>query len=364
VADQWLLRREIRNLERRLYETLALRPAGRLVRVGGAAAALGGALLGLAVAAILASSGLLRSPDATAPATATVPAAPTRDAGARPRGRSSTLMPIALLDPGWSPGTSAYSPSFSRDGRSVLFHVGRQPAALMRGWLGPRGELRGVTPVIRDHSANYHIVESANGQAIAFDSDRLGTRGVYIAAADGSDPVKVTDGAYAALPAWSPNGRRLAFIKADAGSPRVWNVWVEDFTGRTTMQLTHFRVGQAWRPSWFPDSRRLAYSVEDRLVISDVETGHREVFASPVRGRLVRTPAVAPDGRRVVFQVYRDGVWLLDLKTRAMIRILADPTAEEFAWQPDGRTVAYHARTNGRWSLWQLPVPGGTDGHG
>jgi Tol biopolymer transport system component len=34
--------------------------------------------------------------------------------------------------------------------------------------------------------------------------------------------------------------------------------------------------------------------------------------------------------------------------------VLADPTAEEFAWSPDGRRVVYHTHRDGGWSLWQL----------
>ena len=77
-------------------------------------------------------------------------------------------------------------------------------------------------------------------------------------------------------------------------------------------------------------------------------------FNSPVRGRLVRTPAVSPDGKRIIFQVRRDGAWLLDLASGAVHRVLEDPTAEEFTWSPDGRRVAYHSRRSGGWGVWVM----------
>jgi Tol biopolymer transport system component len=55
-----------------------------------------------------------------------------------------------------------------------------------------------------------------------------------------------------------------------------------------------------------------------------------------------------------VFQVYRDGAWILNLDDSSMRRILADPTAEEFTWSSDGRRVAYHSRQTGDWSIWQM----------
>ena len=37
-----------------------------------------------------------------------------------------------------------------------------------------------------------------------------------------------------------------------------------------------------------------------------------------------------------------------------MKRVLADPSAEEFTWAPDGRRVAFHSRRSGEWGLWQM----------
>ena len=62
------------------------------------------------------------------------------------------------------------------------------------------------------------------------------------------------------------------------------------------------------------------------------------MLQSPRAGRLARTPAVSPDGRRIIFQVQRDGTWIADATFRRdAARILDDPTAEEFTWAPDGR---------------------------
>ena len=38
----------------------------------------------------------------------------------------------------------------------------------------------------------------------------------------------------------------------------------------------------------------------------------------------------------------------------SMQRVLTDPTAEEFAWAPDGRRVAFHSRRDGQWGIYVL----------
>ena len=55
--------------------------------------------------------------------------------------------------------------------------------------------------------------------------------------------------------------------------------------------------------------------------------------------------------------MYHDGVWLLDLRTREMRRIIDDSTAEEFAWNPQGTRLAYHSRRGGEWRIWVTTAP-------
>ena len=252
----------------------------------------------------------------------------------------------------------AFSPSFADNGRELVFHMGRDPSArLVSARLAPEGHARSVMVLSDDRARSYHARRSPDGRFVAFDSDREGERAVYVARSDWSDVRRVSGPGLAALPTWSPDMKWLAFVRGEPGHTRVWNLWLREIRTGAMKRLTNYRFGQTWNASWFPDSNRVCYSHENRLVVLDVTTGNTYAFRSPRPDRLVRTPAISPDGERVIFQVQKDGVWMLDLADGSMRRILDDPSAEEFSWSPDGTRVAYHSHRDGSWRIWLMPAP-------
>jgi hypothetical protein len=303
------------------------------------------------------------------PAGAEAPPAPKpqRAPGRRPAARTANPAPAPaaltraalgppqpLVRPVQADSNRVFSPSFDQNSSAVFFHAETATgSALKRAEPGEGGVLHVVT-ILDDAAKNYHVQLSPDGRSVAFDSDRDGVRGVYVARADGTGVRRISGEGYAAVPTWSPDGRRLAFLRAETERPNVWNLWLLELGSGEMTRLTRHSYGQVWGGAWFPDGGRLAYSHEDRLVVLDLDTRRPTTYPSPVKGRLVRTPAVSPDGRWIIFQVFRDGAWLLNLDARSMHRVLDDSSAEEFTWSPDGRRVAFHSRRRGDWGLWMM----------
>ncbi|HEU0109258.1 MAG TPA: PDZ domain-containing protein [Flavisolibacter sp.] len=65
-----------------------------------------------------------------------------------------------------------------------------------------------------------------------------------------------TSGAYERYPAWSPNGRWLAYWSDETGE---WEIYLRDNTSNKAKKITSFGRGMGWNLYWSPDNKKIAF---------------------------------------------------------------------------------------------------------
>ncbi|MSO21542.1 MAG: hypothetical protein EXQ56_14030, partial [Acidobacteria bacterium] len=163
------------------------------------------------------------------------------------------------------------------------------------------------------------------------------------------------------FPRVSPDGRRVAVAIADQES----QVWVYDVSRDTLTRLT-FEGNNNSVPAWSPDGKRIAFWSN--------RAGPQNLFWQAADGsgaaeRLTTSDnqnspnSFSPDGQLLAFfevnpQTGRD-IWVLNLKDRKAQLFLKTPyeeTAPKFS--PDGKWLAYSSDESGRREIYVQPYPG------
>jgi len=153
---------------------------------------------------------------------------------------------------------------------------------------------------------------SPDGRKIAFDgfqgSDPFDE--IYVVnAANGGGLMALTScagfgaGCFNSYPAWSPDGRRIAFIHADDsdadGNPINEQVWVMGANGSNKTQLTFGPASHDQTPDWSPDGRKIAYMEDGHIFTMRADGSHQTQLT--FGDGFDFGAAWSPDGRKIAF---------------------------------------------------------------
>jgi dipeptidyl aminopeptidase/acylaminoacyl peptidase len=238
-------------------------------------------------------------------------------------------------------------------------------------------------PITFDDMMKLHRVSapaiSADGKWAAYtvatpdmDANRNASN-VWIVSTAGGEAVQMTQSGHDSSPAWSPDGKTLAFISSRGGDSEVYLLSME---GGEAKKLTTLSTG-ADLFQWSPDGKTIAFTSAVYLDCKDDACNQKrdeEKEKSKVKARvydhlLYRHWDHWSDGKRShLFLMPADGsAAARDLTPTADYDIPPDERGEvsDFAFSPDGKEICYTAvpdkmeaiSTNGE--LFVVPVAGG-----
>jgi serine/threonine protein kinase len=164
---------------------------------------------------------------------------------------------------------------------------------------------------------------SPDGKSFIFAGNASGNWDIYLQRVGSNTALRLTKDSTPddTQPAFSPDGERIAFRSEREGG----GIFVMDATGESTKRLTHF----GYNPAWSPDAKEIACAEQSTL-----------------------------------FPTVRDGtggLWVVNVGTGEKRSITdGDKAPAQPNWSPNGQTIAYWSRSEGRGrDIWTIPAGGG-----
>jgi len=234
-------------------------------------------------------------------------------------------------------GIGPTDPAPSPDGRSV--------AIAARGWLwlldAQSGQARRLT---RGGAMDSRPAWSPDGRFIAFVRDTTkDTSLVELEVASGREKVILDTPAIDLDPIYSRDGRQLYYASAASGDFDIWRL---DLATGASTRITE-DTGLELRPLPLPDGAEVVFVSKaqgsDKVVVLNVQEKSRRTLADfPIASQM--RPALHPDGRSVVVGLPGPdqwALWLLDVRGGPGIRIESGTKPLMPAFSADGQSMLF-----------------------
>ena len=230
---------------------------------------------------------------------------------------------------------------------------------------------------------------SPDGQTVAFWRDEGGAHGLYVIDVNGGKERRVlTRAEKLRTPAWSPDGRSIAFshvngedICRDAGNsiclpdvfpysrmfPAIrtdrWGLAAVDREGGNYRDVPG--MSGATSPDW--GTRGLVYAAGG--IQSTQDNGKSDANVALLKEARFRDPAWQPSGDRIAFQSLEKDHWEIFVAnndggnptalTRPATTLVPKlPQNVSPVWSPDGRSIAFLSDRSGKWAVWVMDANG------
>ena len=158
---------------------------------------------------------------------------------------------------------------------------------------------------------------------------------------------------------------RIAYVTATgSGNATRYALMIADSDGYNPQTIVR-SAEPLLSPAWSPDGRKLAYvsfeSGNSAIYIQDIGTGARERLTN-FRG-INGSPSFSPDGRRLALSLSRSGnpeIYVMDLGSKALTQLTNNFAIDtEPRFSADGSTIYFTSDRSGNPQIYQVPASGG-----
>lgn len=232
----------------------------------------------------------------------------------------------------------------------------------------------GMRPLTREAGVESYPALSPNGEWLAYAAGPgfggfrdIRLQGIGVGE---SSPLSLTatPGADELAPAWSPDGRRLAFVRRVPGEPCRLIVTTPPLSAERL--VGRCRSDESTTIDWLGDATlviadRDAPLMPRRLYAVQLSSGARQALTDPSAAATGDADAtVSPDGRYIAFRrtaaLGADDVEVRDREDGTVRAVTRDGfKAAGLAWSSDSRTLFISTNRGGDFGLWAVPASGG-----
>ena len=215
---------------------------------------------------------------------------------------------------------------------------------------------------------------SPDGRQIAFAWDGGGSAGeqsIYVRLVDGGNALRLTSGAQDDNPVWSPDASKVAFLRYSPAGGQVMVVPALGGAPTVVGTIDDFRLMRRKFLTWSPDP--------DELIVVDggggpgqgprlslyslrISSGQKRRMTEPPPGMDDIEPVFSPDGRKLAF-LRKHGVgysfYVIDMPGGSSRKLATEVNVQGLTWSPDSRSLIFCADAPPPRRVQVLSVAGG-----
>jgi Tol biopolymer transport system component len=203
-------------------------------------------------------------------------------------------------------------------------------------------------------------VWSPDGKRIAFATDRDGSWEIYVMNADGTNVVRRTFSAsYSGDPCWSPDGNRIVYSTLSNGSLNIWTVSPDSGSPALLLEMPGYDA----HPALSPDGSRLAVTsdwyaydfVYDVFIANADGTGWTGLTGDIFDHVDYVRPSWSPDSAKLAVAItqttgvdqYITQLGVMNADGSGLTPLISAATWAKSSWSPDGTTIAFTSESSG-----------------